>query len=97
LNNTGQKSAFFDMEKLAFPLMLRNFQAGDRFFPLGMTGSQKVKNLFINTRVARDKRKSCPILLNNGQIVWVVGHRMDDRYKLDPATRHVLKAELLLA
>ncbi|MEN8244605.1 MAG: tRNA lysidine(34) synthetase TilS [Thermodesulfobacteriota bacterium] len=93
----GQNAAFFDMDKLDFPLMLRSYQTGDRFIPLGMQGSQKVKKFYINEKIARAQRKSCPILLTRGLIVWIVGHRLDDRFKIGPTTRNVLKAELLLA
>ncbi len=92
-----QASAFFDMEELDFPLVLRNYRIGDQFTPLGMQGSQKVKKFFINAKIARAQRKTCPILLSRGRIIWVVGHRMDDRFKIGPATRNVLKVELLLA
>ncbi|MBW2296070.1 MAG: tRNA lysidine(34) synthetase TilS [Deltaproteobacteria bacterium] len=94
---TGQESAFFDMEKLYFPLLLRNHQIGDRFTPLGMKGSQKVQKFFINVKIGRTQRPVCPILLSRGQVIWVVGHRMDERFKIGPETRYVLKAELLLA
>ena len=93
----GQQQAFFDMEKLDFPLVLRNYRPGDQFTPLGMQGTQKVKNFFINAKVARAHRRTCPILLSRDRIVWLTGHRMDDRFKIGPATRNVLKVELLLA
>jgi len=93
----GQERVFFDMDKLDFPLVLRNYRTGDRFTPLGMQGSQKVQKFFINAKIARAQRKICPILLSRGRIIWVVGHRMDDRFKIGPSTRNVLKVELLLA
>lgn len=93
----GQERAFFDMEKLDFPLVLRNHQNGDRFTPLGMKGSQKVQKYFIDAKIARVDRKICPILLSREQIIWVVGHRMDERFKIEPATRYILKMELSLA
>lgn len=92
-----QNVAFFDMDKLDFPLMLRSYQTGDRFIPLGMQGSQKVKKFFINEKIARGQRQSCPILLSRSLIVWIVGHRLDDRFKIGSRTCNVLKAELLLA
>ena len=92
-----QKVAFFDMDKLDFPLALRNYRTGDRFTPLGMQGSQKVKKFFINAKIGRARRKTCPILLSRDRIIWVVGHRTDDFFKIGPATRNVLKVELLLA
>lgn len=93
----GQNMAFIDMDKLDFPLAVRNVRSGDRFTPLGMQGSQKVKKFFINTKVARARRQTCPVLLSRERIVWLVGHRLDDGFKIEPSTRNILKVELLLA
>jgi tRNA(Ile)-lysidine synthase len=88
----GQHEAFFDMDKLSFPLVVRNFQAGDRFQPLGVNGTQKLKKYFIDHKVARAERYRCPLLVSNQQIVWVVGHRTSEAAKVDPGTRRVLRA-----
>lgn len=97
LHKTGQRVAFFDMNKLQFPLLLRNFQPGDRFTPLGIKGSQKVKKFFIDHKIPRDQRQRCLILKSGDRIAWVVGHRIGEPYKIEPATRRVLKVELQLA
>jgi len=89
--------AFFDLDALKFPLVIRNFQNGDRFRPLGMNGLQKVKKYFINNKVERARRNRCPLLLSQGNLVWVAGHRMDEAYKVTPLTQTMLKVELLLA
>jgi len=92
----GQRTAFFDMSKVNFPLVVRNFRSGDRFVPLGMTGSQKLKEFFINSKISRQKRSRCPILLSRGRIVWVVGYRIDESVKLTSSTKDVLKIDFLL-
>jgi tRNA(Ile)-lysidine synthase len=94
---TGQQVAYFDMDNLSFPLILRNFRPGDRFTPLGLNGTQKVKKYFINQKVPRPDRTSCPLLLNEDKIIWIVGHRIDESSKVKASTRNVLKAELFLA
>jgi tRNA(Ile)-lysidine synthase len=94
---TGQNTGFFDRDSLSFPLVLRNFRPGDRFKPLGMTGTQKLKKYFINQKVSRKERAKCPILVCQGKIIWVVGHRIDESVKVMPSTQNVLKVELLLA
>ena len=86
--------ALFDAEKLSCPLILRNVQPGDRFVPLGMTGSQKISDFFINTRVAPRHRAVCPVLVSGDALVWVAGHRMAEYAKLTPASRRVLKATI---
>jgi len=88
-------TALIDMETITFPLTVRSFKEGDRFNPLGMNGSQKVKTFFINQKVARSKRMHCPILLSGGHIIWVGGYRIDDSVKITEKTRKILKAELL--
>ena len=89
--------AFFDLDRLIFPLSVRNTRPGDRFTPLGLNGSQKVKKYFINCKIPLVQRKICPLLLSDGNIVWIAGHRIDEAVKVRPGTRRVLKAELLLA
>jgi tRNA(Ile)-lysidine synthase len=94
---TGQQLAFFDINKVSFPLMVRNFRPGDRFSPLGMTGTQKLKKFFINNKISRELRSKCPLVVSNRRIIWVAGQRIDNSVKVDTETRTVLMAELLLA
>ncbi len=93
--NYPMTTAIFDLTAVTFPLKVRNFKHGDRFKPLGMAGSQKVKTFFINHKVPRSQRLRCPILLSGGRIIWVGGYRIDDSAKVTEKTKKVLKAELL--
>ncbi len=93
----GHNVAFFDMDKLGFPLVLRNVRPGDRFQPFGMSGTQKVKKYFINNKIPRIQRDRCPILLSQEKIMWVVGCRIDDRFKVKQSTGNILKVEVSLA
>ena len=93
----GQNVAFFDLNTIKFPLLLRSFKPGDRFRPLGMTGSQKVKDFFINQKVPRSKRARFPVLESQAKIIWVVGQRIDDNFKISVSTQKILKCELILA
>ncbi len=97
LTSAGQHTAFFDMDKLTFPMLLRNTLPGDRFMPLGMQGTQKVKDFFINNKIPREIRRKTPVLVSRDAIVWIVGHRIDERFKITQQTRNVLKIELFLA
>ena len=94
---SGNVRTFFDRDCLQFPLVVRNFRPGDRFSPLGMAGTQKLKKYFINNKIPAGQRKKCPLLLSADKIVWVAGHRIDNSVKLVPRTRRVLMGELLLA
>lgn len=97
IHNAGHNVAFFDMDKLSFPLVLRNFRPGDKFQPLGMSGTQKVKKYFINNKVARAQRAKCLILLSQDKIMWVVGHRIDNFFKVKQSAKNILKVEVSLA
>jgi tRNA(Ile)-lysidine synthase len=97
LDPSGHRIAFFDMDKIRFPLVIRNFRPGDRFSPLGLGGNQKLKKFFIDHKISRIERAKCPIVLSQHKIIWVAGHRLDNSAKLGRQTRRILKAELLLA
>ena len=84
----------FDLEAVFFPLVIRNLRPGDRFTPLGLSGSQKIKNFFINCKIPRSKRWQSPILLSYGKIIWLGGHRIDNSVRVTKETKRVLKAEL---
>ena len=70
---------------------MRTFREGDRFVPLGMEQSVKVKDYFIARKVPEDRRRKIPLLLSGGDIIWVVGMRISDLYKVTGATTRVLK------
>ncbi len=93
----GKHTGFFDKDALIFPLVLRNYRPGDRFNPLGMTGTQRLKKFFIDKKVPRTERMRCPLLLSRGKIIWVIGYRIDDSVKLTSSTRNVVKVDLSLA
>ena len=97
LAGRSPQTAFMDMAAIEFPVIVRNFRPGDRFSPLGMTGTQKLKKFFIDHKVGRSERRRCPLLISRGLILWVAGHRLDHRAGVSRQTRQVLKAELLLA
>lgn len=87
--------AYLDPEQIPFPWLLRNFRQGDRFRPLGMGGSQKLKELFINEKIPLGDRRHIPVLLSSGRIVWVVGLRLGEETRLKPAASGVLRVEIL--
>ncbi len=84
-------TSFMDYETLQLPLKMRNFRPGDRFYPLGAQGTQKLKNFFIDHKVPRFERPRVPLLISGEKIAWIVGYRIDDRVKITEKTRKVLK------
>lgn len=87
--------AYLDDNKLMYPLILRSFKEGDRFVPLGMPGHKKVKDFFIDAKIPKLLRRRIPLLVSGENIVWIVGYRMSDYYKLTEGSKRVLRAEYL--
>jgi len=93
IGQTGQETAFFDMDQLHFPLLVRNFRPGDRMAPLGLDGTQKVKKIFIDRKIAREDRTRFPLLLCGDQILWIVGLRQSEVGKIGSQSQRWLKVE----
>jgi tRNA(Ile)-lysidine synthase len=89
-------TAFFDIDVLTFPLLLRSFQPGDRFMPLGMDGVQKLKDLFINQKIPQSERARCPLLVSAGKILWIAGYRTAEFAKVSDSSQKLLKVEFFL-
>lgn len=77
---------FVDWGKVEQPIIVRNRTEGDRFKPLGMRGEKKLKDFFIDEKVPFKERDKVPLVCDKEGIIWVVGHRIDERYKLDDST-----------
>ncbi|HVP79247.1 MAG TPA: tRNA lysidine(34) synthetase TilS [Thermodesulfobacteriota bacterium] len=88
-------TALMDYESLRFPLKMRNFRPGDRFSPLGVRGTQKLKDFFIDHKVPKFERSSVPLLISEEEIAWVVGYRIDERVKVTEKTKRVLKIKVI--
>jgi len=83
------KVAALDYAKLKFPLTLRKWQQGDSFYPLGMEGRKKLSDFLIDTKVALNLKDQVYVLTSGEDIVWVVGYRIDHRYRITSKTRQV--------
>ena len=91
---SDEQVAQIDLDRTEFPLKIRKWRQGDKFMPLGMTGYKKVSDFLINQKLNRFEKENIWLLLNKNDVVWVIGKRLDDRYKIQPQTRKVLKLEL---
>jgi len=83
--------AALDYDCLLFPLTLRPWQPGDAFYPLGMKGLKKVSDFLIDLKIPLLIKKRVMVVTSNGKIIWVVGYRIDDRFKLTPKTKSVFE------
>ena len=84
-----------DLDKIQFPLIIRRWQNGDYFKPLGMSGIKKLSDFFIDQKMSLPEKENTWILANGEQVVWIIGIRLDDRYKITPGTKNILKMELI--
>ncbi|HTJ11494.1 MAG TPA: tRNA lysidine(34) synthetase TilS, partial [Dinghuibacter sp.] len=83
--------AHLDASKVQYPLLLRRWKPGDYFYPLGMPKKKKLARFLIDNKVSVADKEKVWILESAGRILWVVGRRIDDRVKVTPATREILK------
>jgi len=91
----GRNTEYADAERTGTRgLTLRSWREGDSFTPLGMSGRKKISDLFVDEKIPLHEKHRIPILLTaGGEVIWVCGMRLDDRFKITPATRRVLKLE----
>ncbi|NCC72801.1 MAG: tRNA lysidine(34) synthetase TilS [Sphingobacteriia bacterium] len=85
--------ALLDAGKLTFPLEVRQVQTGDFFYPLGLGGKKKLSDFFTNEKFSFTQKEKTWLLTSKGEIVWVIGYRTDDRFKITSATQKVLVIE----
>jgi tRNA(Ile)-lysidine synthase len=90
----AQNIEYVDADKIEFPLVLRSKQDGDRFKPLGMKGrTKKIKDFFTDLKLNKFEKEKALVLLNQKQVVWILGYRISDKYKITSKTKEVLQLE----
>ncbi len=85
----------FDWERVKNQLIVRNRRPGDRFMPLGLKGHKKLKDFFIDLKVERGERENIPLICDGEEIMWVVGYRISEEYKINKETNTVLIIEFI--
>lgn len=88
------QNAFFDFEKLQFPLCIRTWQIGDRFSPYGMKGSMLLSDYFINEKLTNIEKETQLLLTDNTCIAWVVGKRVSQKFAIREGCRKILKVKV---
>ncbi|HXB08980.1 MAG TPA: tRNA lysidine(34) synthetase TilS, partial [Puia sp.] len=89
----GPGVAVLDAGKVGYPLLLRKWKAGDYFYPLGLRKKKKVARFLIDARVSLAEKERVWVLEMDKKMLWIVGRRIDDRWKVGPGTRRVLRIE----
>ena len=84
-----------DRDRVSLPIFLRPSKSGDRFSPLGLGGTKKVKDFFIDLKVSKSLRGQIPLLCSKNHILWIVGLRLDDRVKVTSTTKRLIQLRYL--
>ena len=94
--NKSPEVAQLDFNKLKFPLTLRRWRHGDRFHPLGMKGSKLLSDFFVDQKFMEYQKRNVWLLVSaDNAIVWVVGHRIDERFKTNSETKIIFRCQLI--
>lgn len=102
LNGSGLKAkfddsstnAYFDKDLLTFPLSVRKWKKGDYFYPIGMIGKKKLSKFFKDEKYSLLDKENIWLLCSGTDIIWIIGKRMDNRFKISDKTKTILKATL---
>ncbi|MCW9038443.1 tRNA lysidine(34) synthetase TilS, partial [Altibacter sp.] len=91
IGNTTPSTIYVDKDKISYPLQLRKWRKGDIFQPFGMQGKKKLSKFFKDEKLSLVAKEKIWLLCSEDRIIWVVGMRMDDRFKATDKTEHILE------
>jgi tRNA(Ile)-lysidine synthase len=83
-------TASLDLKRISFPVTVRHWKPGDRFMPLGMKRLKKISDFLIDLKIPVTKKEKVLLLLSGSEVMWVMGYRIDDRYRVTPRTERIL-------
>ena len=89
--SSDRRKEFIDADAIDEKFLLRKWKAGDRFYPIGLKGTKKISDFLNEQKISSYNKKDQLVLTNSGKIVWVVGLRLDDRFKVTNRTNRILE------
>lgn len=84
----------FDYDKIVGSLYVRSRKIGDKLSPIGLTGTKKIKDILINKKIPADTKYMFPIISDDEKILWLLGYRISENYKIDDSTQRVIRIQL---
>jgi tRNA(Ile)-lysidine synthase len=91
INFSNKNHAYIDIDKLTFPLLIRHACHGDCFIPYGMKGRKMISDYFTDLKLNLFEKETTKLLISDGKIVWVIGYRIDERFKIEPSSTKILQ------
>ncbi|WP_336069188.1 tRNA lysidine(34) synthetase TilS [Mesoflavibacter sp. CH_XMU1404-2] len=91
IGKTDKSTIYIDKKTLKYPLTVRHWEKGDYFYPLGMQGKKKLSKFFKDEKLSLIDKQNTLLLCSDHQVVWVINHRADNRFKITKQTQDILK------
>ena len=92
--NPDKNVIFVDSDSMVYPLVLRHWKKGDYFYPLGLAGKKKISKYFKDLKLSLTEKQDIWLLVSDDKVVWVLGKRQDDRFKIGATTKNILKISI---